>query len=144
MGIRGKAYELIKSYLSDRKQAVKVNGVKSSYASVNIGVSQGSILGPLLFILYINNVIEHMPENSVVCYADDTAVISVEVTWTKAVVKMNEYLSTIADLLALNKLSLNKQKTVYMTFGNYVDSVPVKATIKINETEIQRLNNTNI
>ena len=42
-------------------------------------------------------------------------------------------------MLALNKLSLNKQKTVYMTFGNYVDSVPVKASIKINETELQRV-----
>ena len=123
MGIRGKAYELIKSYLSNRKQAVKVNGYESKYVKVNIGVPQGSILGSLLFVLYINDIIENMPKDSVICYADDTAVISIENTWLKAVRNMNLFLNKIADLLALNKLSLNKQKPVYMTFGNYADSV---------------------
>ena len=62
MGIRGKAYELIASSLSIRNQAVKINGHKSEYIEVTMGVLQGSILGPLIFLLYYNGIIDKMPK----------------------------------------------------------------------------------
>ena len=142
MGIRSKAYDLIASYLSNRKQAVKINGQKSEYINMSIGVPQGSILGPLLFLLYYNNIIEKMPKGSVLRYADDTVVLAQASSWKEAAIKISQLLKNIATLLALNKLSLNKEKTVYMTLGNYYDSVPKKIVLKINGTEIKRVEST--
>ena len=139
MGIRGKAYELIASYLSNRKQAVKINGHKSEYIEMSMGVPQGSILGPLLFLLYYNDIIEKMPKDSVLCYADDTVILTQAKSWKEAAIKMNQLLNKIATLLAINKLSLNKEKTFFITFGNYADSVPKKIVLKIKETEIKRV-----
>ena len=62
-----------KSYLEDRKQSVKNGGIKSSYLPVTHGVPQGSILGPLLFILYINDLHTFLNECHISLYADDTA-----------------------------------------------------------------------
>ena len=79
MGIRGVCLDLIESYLHGRKQVVKVNGKKSETAEINVGVPQGSILGPLLFILYINDLLVALEE--LIAYADDTAVVLSGVTW---------------------------------------------------------------
>lgn len=138
-GIRGKAYEIVQSYLTDRKQRVKINGNVSNYKDINIGVPQGTILGPLLFILYVNDILDDMPDDSIIAYADDTAVISCDNTWEKSVVKMNEYLVKIAKWLKLNKLTLNVNKTVYMTFGSYRISVPEYVEIRIEDKLLKRV-----
>ena len=82
-GIRGCAYNLLKDYLTNRQQRVKLNNKTSKFESVKMGVPQGTILGPLLFILYINDLLLDLPENAIVSYADDTAVISTAKTWHK-------------------------------------------------------------
>ena len=71
MGIRGIVLNLIQSYLQDRVQVVQVNGVKSKPVYTNLGVPQGSILGPLLFLFFINDLLEIHQE--LIAYADDTA-----------------------------------------------------------------------
>ena len=65
-----------------------------------------------------------MPENSILSYADDTAVILSGKTWKEVQSEMNKLLEKVASWLALNKLTLNISKTGYITFGNYCDSVP--------------------
>ena len=75
-GFRGKILNLIKSYLTGRKQSVIVNNVRSAYTTVSVGLPQGTILGPLLFILYINDIFNILPKDVIISYADDTAVVS--------------------------------------------------------------------
>ena len=72
-----------------------------------------------------------MPSDSLISYADDTVILSAENTWTLADNAMNNYLKNVANWLAHNKLSLNVDKTVYITFGIYRDSVPSTIQLRI-------------
>ena len=137
-GIRGKKLDLMDSYLSNRNQIVRLDN-KRSTKIIEMGLSQGTILGPLLFILYINDLLLDMPSNTILSYADDTAVISGDDTWSLAQDKMNKFLDKIANWLAVNRLSLNTSKTVFMTLGNYCDSVPKRIKIEIHKQEIKRV-----
>lgn len=126
-GIRGNCLSLMVNYLKNRKQAVKINGTLSEDKTVSIGVPQGTILGPLLFIIYINDLLSLLPGKSITSYADDTVVVTTGVTWESARIKMNEYLNVVFQWLSVNQLSLNISKTVYITFGIYK-----KADLKIS------------
>ena len=71
-GIRGKTLEWFQTYLSNRTQCVSTNGVKSKNMNISCGVPQGSILGPLLFIIYINDMHKALDKSTVHHFADDT------------------------------------------------------------------------
>ena len=114
-GIRGNVLDLFASYLFNRRQKVRLQNYTSKYRKISCGVPQGTILGPLLFILYVNELLVDMPKGSILSYADDTVIISSDNTWSMAQEKMNQHLYTVAVWLALNKLSLNIQKTKYVT-----------------------------
>ena len=74
-GIRGICLALLKSYVSERKQFVEFDGVKSSLANITTGVTQGSILGPLLFIIYTNDISNACDIFKSIVYADDTTLM---------------------------------------------------------------------
>ena len=131
--------ELMNSYLFNRKQIVKLEDKRSTEKEIQTGVPQGIILGPLLFILYVNDLLLDMHKNTILSYEDATVVIFGDNTWASAQEKMNKFLNKIANWLALNKLSLNTNKTVYMTVGNYCDSVPRKIEIEIHKQKIKEL-----
>ena len=82
----------MQSYLTNRKQKVRIDQSESERITITMGVPQGTILGPLLFILYINDLLITMPENSILSYADDTAVISSGQKWIEVESEMNQYL----------------------------------------------------
>jgi retron-type reverse transcriptase len=118
-GLQESSLKLIENYLSNRKQYVEVDGHKSNFTLVNLGVPQGSILGPLLFNIYINdlkNVSQHFES---VTYADDTTLIYTipkgqsPDTTSKTI---NRELILYYNWFKSNKLLLNIDKTVYMTF----------------------------
>ena len=76
LGICGKYYGLIHSFLNDRHQRVVLNGQCSNWSKIKAGVPQGSILGPLLFLVYINDLPEGLTTNAKL-FADDTSLFSV-------------------------------------------------------------------
>ena len=112
------------SYLTKRTQYVECNGVSSSIKEIETGVPQGSILGPLLFIIYMNDIHTVSDNLNFILYADDTTLSSPICSFTSQCngnielvsVLINSELNEIADWLAVNKLSLNVQKTKFMIF----------------------------
>ena len=118
VGIRGTMLDWIGSYLTNRKIYVSVNGIKSKTCVTNIGVPQGSILGPLLFLIYINDMNRCMKHLSCIHYADDTSVFIEGSSLSELVPKINEDLENILKWLNLNKLSLNINKSYFMIFSN--------------------------
>ena len=105
------------SYLKDRTQSVKSNGVKSDYQPITCGVPQGSILGPLLFILYINDLYTFLNDASVSLYADDTALYTSASTQIEIKLTLQIELTVVCEWLKANKLTLNANKTKYVIFG---------------------------
>jgi len=116
-GIRGTSLEWIKNYLQNRKQYVKFNGISSSYKNILCGVPQGSILGPLLFIIYINDIQNCTNILHFILFADDTNVIASDKNWENLEKKLNGELCRLTEWFIANKLSLNVKKTNYLMFG---------------------------
>ena len=75
-GIEGKLLNLFSDYLANRKQRVVLNGMESNWGEIKAGVPQGSVLGPLLFLIYINDLEEGI-ESHVILFADDTSLFSI-------------------------------------------------------------------
>ena len=84
MALRGSALKLMTRYLTDRRQKVKIQDCKSEYKEITTGVSQGTILGPLLFILYVSDLLEDMQSDTIMSYANDTVIISSGKSWSSA------------------------------------------------------------
>ena len=107
------------SYWTKRTQYVECNGVSSSIKKKETGVPQGSILGPLLFRIYLSDIHSVSDNLNFILYPDDTTLSSPMCSFTSqcniniklASVLINSELNKIADWLAVNKLSLNVQKT---------------------------------
>lgn len=137
-GIRGKSLELITSYLTGREQKVKIQNTFSDSRVTKTGVPQGTILGPLFFIVYINDLLQE----SCIAYADDTVVLHTADNWSDAEKGMNEILGRVSNYFAANQLSLNKAKSVFMTFGSYSDSLPSHITVKIDNEYLSRVKST--
>ena len=135
-GIRGPALNWLKSYLSNRKQYVSVNKSDSSTLGIAYGVPQGSILGPLLFIIYINDIPEIACFAKFILYADDANII---ITANTIEDVYNQLLSLITNLVKwvnYNGLALNLKKTKYMIFSR--SNVDLPLPLIISEMPIER------
>ena len=97
IGIRGTTLKLMDSYLLDRKQYVMINDVSSDEESVCYGVPQGSIFGPILFIIYLNNLLTLNTSGSILSFADDTAVFYTDNSWSNLKKQLENDLAKIID-----------------------------------------------
>lgn len=132
MGIRGYALRIFKDYLSSRTQCVKIDNFVSDNAPLSFGVPQGSILGPTLFLLYINSLCTlSLPFSSIFTYADDTAILVSGDNWTEVFTCAESALSLVMQWLSNNLLTLNLKKTTYITFSMTAVTQPSLETFNI-------------
>ena len=124
-GIRGILLKWFESYLTNRYQYVIYDGVKSETRPIECGVPQGSILGPLLFIISMNDICNVSDLMFAIMYADDTCFLMNGTDLHKLIKQLNIELVSFCNWFKSNKLSLNTEKTFYMIFH--------RARLKITE-----------
>lgn len=118
VGIRGTPLRLLTSYLHDRTQRVKINNYTSNDAHISYGVPQGSVLGPTLFLIYLNGLTSlSLPHGHIFSYADDTAIIFSNASWQSVFTIAEKGLNVVSEWLRSNLLTLNVAKTNYICFS---------------------------
>ena len=115
-GIRGKANKWFHSYLTDRRQFVSIAGANSEIRHILHGVPQGSVLGPLLFIIYINDIYLSILNSSTYLFADDTGILNSNDNPKHIEKQLNKDLNSLFKWLCANKISLNVTKTEVVLF----------------------------
>ena len=133
-GIRGNCLKLFESYLKNRYQFVKLDNEKSEVCLVEFGVPQGSVLGPLLFLLYIND-LSSATNLFVKLFADDTFLCAQNKDAKLLEEEVNFELDKVYNWMSSNRLTLNISKSKYMIISRKRKIEPM--TIKIKQTELE-------
>ena len=141
-GINGTALSWFKSYLSDRTQYVEIQSKKSTMLPITTGVPQGSILGPLLFLIYINDIPSSSDAFNFILYADDTTMFST-MDFSMSNLNCNDHINVelekVWKWLTINKLSLNVDKTKFMLFRPKNRRHTFEPTLNINGITVERV-----
>ena len=136
-GFRGKSNELLKSFLANRKQYVSINGFNSESLNINCGVPQGSTLGPLLFIIYINDLHFALKFSTSSHFADDTCLIYSTKNPKTLETNLNYDLKKLNQWLLANRLSLNIDKTRLLLFHSKHNKNQYDINIKLNGVRLE-------
>lgn len=140
-GLRGKVNDWIMSYLTNRTQVVEVNRVKSEKLNIVFGVPQGSVLGPLLFLFYIND-LPGFFDDFLIMFADDNSYLCCSETFETAISNIQTSLTKFADHFKSNRLFLNISKTVFIIFSPRHTVYDKSHLIKIGSKSIEQACNT--
>ena len=127
-----------RSYLSNRSQYTHYNGIDSEIQNVKCGVPQGSVLGPLLFIIYTNDLPSCLDLTKTILFADDTTIYLSSNDHDLMHKIMNDELDRLTDWFQANKLSLNATKTNYMLFTNR-DTQNLNTTLTLGNSIIDKV-----
>ena len=143
-GLKGSTLNLFQSYLSNRKQYTEIEDTTSTILPIQVGVPQGSILGPILFIIYVNDLPQCSNKFDFIMYADDTTLSSTIDSFSdinsnaSADSLINAEIGKVIEWLKINKLSLNKNKSKYMTFHMPKKQIQ-HLTLKIDGINIEKV-----
>lgn len=139
-GIQKKELKWFENYLNERKQKTRFNNVESKELEIKIGLPQGSALGPILFLMYINDIIKAPRFGEIILFAHDTALIIKSINIEEAIKKTNKDLDEIDKWLKSNKLMLNVSKTKWMTtYKNKKINITDQYVLKINNEKIEKM-----
>ena len=138
-GISGLSNSLLKSYLSDRTQRTEISGILSDEGTIKHGVPQGSVLGPLLFLLYINDISESSDILKFYLFADDTTVFYCDKTNPGTQELLDRELAKVSDWLSANKLNLNVKKSNFLHF-HQGRNAKTKLNLELNGTQVEEKN----
>ena len=116
-GVRGTVLRWFGSYLANRKQYTMLADCKSCLESIQLGVPQGSVLGPLLFLIYVNDIQYAVPGIKIKLFADDTNLFFYHSNPAKLSLLANNSMAQLSEWFTANRLSLNVDKTCYSIFG---------------------------
>ena len=142
-GLSSSVIAWCRGYLKDRKQCVKINDIVSGAADVTYGVPQGSILGPLLFIIYVNDIFKQFCDEDpkILLYADDTVLYYAHTSLKQLENVMSAGLCKLSGWCDLNKLTINKSKTKFEVFRpkNVCINARDKFEVKIGNVPLEEV-----
>ena len=145
LGVDDSAAAWFKSYLTNRCQRTVMGSTVSTPRLVNIGVTQGSVLGPPFFLVYIDDLADSLKNSKASLFADDTALYCTTSTAAELQLKLNEDLALVNDWLTTHKLTLNVSKTKLMVIAGRQKIARVEEIeFLVNENTIEQTDSSNI
>lgn len=135
-GISGPALNLLRSYLTNRTQVVQIKDSLSQPTSINRGVPQGSLLGPLLFLLYINDLPDCLSYTNCILYADDTTLFIGDENLSNVTERLNNDLKNISLWCQKNQLHINPTKTNFLIFHSHQKQIGLTPSVSLDNHNI--------
>ncbi|KAK9878787.1 hypothetical protein WA026_023852 [Henosepilachna vigintioctopunctata] len=142
-GIRGVVLKIFESYMEERQQIFKIGDVLSEPLELKIGIPQGTVMGAIIFLVYINSLTNLVVDGgSLISYADDTAVVFVTDSWSRVKELAENGLTKVKIWLDSNRLTLNVDKTHYVAFSVTSANRPSFDSISVESTVIKEVTST--
>lgn len=139
-GLRGKIHKWLQSYLSNRKQIVEIAGVRSNVKDINIGVPQGSVLGPLLFLIFVNDLpCIDTHNNNLTMFADDNTYLMSGPSIDTAIESLQNIIDRFVKWFKTSRLHLNISKTVFINFTPRTNTINTSYLLKIDKKSIEQV-----